>query len=77
MQPDKLLGARGLQCPMPLLKTKLALRDLSPGQSLRVDATDSGSARDIPKYLERSEHELTLMSENPDGTYTFLITCGA
>jgi len=80
MAPDSTLDATGLQCPMPLLKTKLALRDLSPGQTLEVTATDAGSARDIPRYLEKSPHELVSMSDEGQngtaGVYTFLISCG-
>ena len=49
---DEILDARGLSCPMPLLKTKLALQQLSAGSILQVLATDSGSNQDIPAYLE-------------------------
>jgi len=60
---------------MPLLKTKLELNSMSAGQELTVIATDAGSARDIPAYLEQSSHTLLDLSES-DGHYTFLIRRG-
>ncbi|WP_228344560.1 sulfurtransferase TusA family protein [Venatoribacter cucullus] len=69
------LDASGLACPMPLLKTKLALRELSVGQVLLVTATDSGSWRDIRKYADMSGHEL-LAADEVNGRYQFLIRKG-
>lgn len=69
------LDASGLECPMPLLRTKLALRDLSAGEVLRVIATDPGSARDIPRYIEMSPHQL-LGAEDVESRYCFLIRKG-
>jgi len=69
------LDASGLACPMPLLKTKLALRELSVGQVLLVTATDSGSWRDIRKYADMSGHEL-LAADEVNGRYQFLICKG-
>lgn len=72
---DQILDASGLQCPMPLLKTKLCLNGMSPGQSLRVIATDPGSARDIPAFLRLSNHELE-SEDHDDHRYIFVIRCG-
>lgn len=72
---DKILDASGLRCPMPLLKTKLELSAMKPGQELEVIATDAGSARDIPAFLKLSSHELLSTSES-DGCYRFVIRCG-
>lgn len=69
---DALLDARGLVCPMPLLKTRLELHQLKAGETLLVIASDSGSWRDIPKYLAHSEHALLDSQENAD-SYFFLI----
>ncbi|MBV0932197.1 sulfurtransferase TusA family protein [Marinobacterium weihaiense] len=55
---DEVLDASGLNCPMPLLKAKLALHQLEPGQVLKVIATDAGSVRDFPAYTNVSDHEL-------------------
>ncbi|MDX1754856.1 MAG: sulfurtransferase TusA family protein [Marinobacter sp.] len=71
----KILDASGLQCPMPLLKTKLELNAMKPGQLLEVVATDAGSARDIPAFIKLSCHELVSCTES-DGCYRFVIRCG-
>ncbi|GGE61242.1 hypothetical protein GCM10011533_12150 [Streptosporangium jomthongense] len=72
---DRTLDASGLRCPMPLLKTKLELNGMSPGELLEVIATDAGSARDIPAFLELSRHRLVECSET-DGYYRFVVECG-
>ncbi|WP_077530901.1 sulfurtransferase TusA family protein [Vreelandella utahensis] len=72
---DQHLDASGLQCPMPLLKTKLCLNGMSRGQCLRVVATDPGSARDIPAFLSLSNHQLE-QQEEAEGRWVFLIRCG-
>lgn len=69
------LDARGLECPMPLLKTKLALQGLATGEVLWVVASDQGSWRDIPRYLELSAHHL-LASDVVAGDYHFWIKKG-
>ncbi|WP_417500591.1 sulfurtransferase TusA family protein [Marinobacter sp.] len=72
---DRTLDASGLRCPMPLLKTKLELNSMSPGEKLEVIATDAGSARDIPAFLELSRHRLVNSAET-DGHFRFVIECG-
>ncbi|SFM72977.1 sulfurtransferase TusA family protein [Marinobacter pelagius] len=72
---DRTLDASGLRCPMPLLKTKLELNGMSPGEELEVIATDSGSARDIPAFLALSSHTL-VSSIEANGEYRFVIKCG-
>jgi len=57
-QPDDLLDARGLPCPLPLLKAKQALARLSPGQLLEVMATDAGSWRDFETFVAQGTHEM-------------------
>jgi tRNA 2-thiouridine synthesizing protein A len=69
---DYSLDARGLECPMPLLKAKQALNRLEPGQILSVTATDSGSVRDFRTFTELSGHEL-LESDEHMGVYRYLI----
>ena len=69
---DSEVDARGLRCPMPLLKAKRALNALVPGQALAVLATDSGSVRDFAVFCEQSGHEL-LLSEERDGVYRYLL----
>jgi len=72
---DRTLDASGLRCPMPLLKTKLELNSMAAGEELEVIATDAGSARDIPAFLELSDHKLMSSSEAA-GQYRFVIKCG-
>jgi tRNA 2-thiouridine synthesizing protein A len=52
------LDARGLNCPLPILKTKKALADMVSGQVLRVMATDPGSVRDFQAFAKQTGNEL-------------------
>ena len=58
MQIDKELDARGLNCPLPILKAKKALSDMQSGQTLRVVATDAGSVRDFQAFGKQTGNEL-------------------
>lgn len=66
------LDTRGLRCPLPLLKAKQALRDLSSGQVLRILATDAGSVRDFQVYAQLSGQELIAFTEQ-DAVYCYLL----
>lgn len=66
------VDARGLDCPMPLLKAKRALNAMASGERLRVLATDSGSERDFRVFAEQSGHRL-LASEVDGDTYRYLL----
>lgn len=71
-QPDHVLDARDLRCPLPLLKAKQALAALDEGQLLEVRATDAGSWRDMVAFTEQSAHTLEAR-EQRDGLYLFWI----
>ena len=58
MQIDKEIDARGLNCPLPLMKAKKAMSELQIGQVLRVTATDSGSMRDFLAFAKQSGNEM-------------------
>ena len=58
MQIDKELDARGLNCPLPILKAKKALSEMQSGQTLRVAATDAGSVRDFQAFAKQTGNEL-------------------
>ncbi|MGO2133390.1 MAG: sulfurtransferase TusA family protein [Halomonas sp.] len=75
VQPDGVLDARGLACPLPLLKAKQALSRLSSGQLLEVMATDAGAWRDFESFVELSTHELEAREER-NGIYYFWIRKG-
>jgi len=66
------LDARGLVCPMPLLKAKRAINAMTAGQQLEVLATDQGSVRDFRVFAEQSGH-LLLASDEVDGVYRYLL----
>ncbi|QOR37792.1 sulfurtransferase TusA family protein [Billgrantia diversa] len=63
VQPDDVLDACGLPCPLPLLKAKQALARLKPGQVLEVLATDAGSWRDFETFADNSIHALVEREE--------------
>ncbi|HEX8956498.1 MAG TPA: sulfurtransferase TusA family protein [Burkholderiaceae bacterium] len=63
MDFNKELDARGLNCPLPILKTKKALAEMSSGQILRVVATDPGSVRDFQAFARQTGNELVSHNE--------------
>ena len=63
MDFHKELDARGLNCPLPILKTKKALADMISGQILRVLATDPGSVRDFQAFARQTGNELLSQTE--------------
>ncbi len=69
---NKVLDAKGLNCPLPVLKTRKALRDVALGDLLTVLATDPASTIDIRHFCNVSGQELIECSE-ADGVYTFVI----
>ncbi len=72
MQFDKELDARGLNCPLPIIKTKKALNDLTSGQVLRVTSTDSGSIKDMEAFAKQTGNAL-LGSSQEGGDYVFFL----
>ena len=58
MQIDRELDARGLNCPLPILKAKKALSSMQSGQTLKVTATDAGSVRDFQAFAKQTGNEL-------------------
>ena len=55
---DQYLDAKGLNCPLPVLKTKLILNRMQPGEILFVEATDPHSVVDFEAYCARTGHEI-------------------
>jgi tRNA 2-thiouridine synthesizing protein A len=72
MNFDKELDARGLSCPLPILKTKKSLNDLVSGQVLKVVATDPGSIKDMEAFANQTGNAL-LSSEEADKNYVFYL----
>ncbi len=75
LEADVELDARGLNCPMPILKAKKGMRELQPGQIMHVIATDSGSANDFPLFCKQSGNEL-IESSQEGGEFHFYIRKG-
>ncbi len=66
------LDVKGLNCPLPILRAKKAIKDLAAGDTLTVLATDPGSVKDFDAFCRQTGNELVEQSE-ADGVYTFLI----
>lgn len=58
MEFHRELDARGLNCPLPILRAKKTLSDMASGQVLRIVATDPGSVRDFQAFSRQTGHEL-------------------
>lgn len=69
---DKELDARGLNCPLPILRTKKMLNEMNGGQKLRVVATDPGAVKDFQAFSKQTGNPL-LESGEANGEFTFLI----
>ena len=67
---DQLLDAKGLNCPLPILKTKKALDTIEVGQVLKMISTDPGSIPDVAAFSRRTGHQIVQQSEG-DGEYVF------
>ena len=67
------LDVKGQNCPMPVIKTKGAVDELSPGDVLEVVATDSGSMSDIKGWAESTDGVELVEQVEGDGTYTHYV----
>ncbi|CAG2127619.1 MULTISPECIES: sulfurtransferase TusA family protein [Cupriavidus] len=70
MEFQKEVDARGLNCPLPILRTKKALADMASGDVLKVLATDPGSPRDFQAFAKQTGNEL-LSHQEVDKVFTF------
>ena len=70
MEFQKEIDARGLNCPLPILRTKKALADMQSGEVLKVLATDPGATRDFQAFAQQTGNELLAHSEQ-DKVFTF------
>jgi tRNA 2-thiouridine synthesizing protein A len=69
------LDTKGLNCPLPILKAKKAIKDLQAGDVLEVLATDPGSVKDFEAFSRATGNELMEWNED-DGVFRFLIRKG-
>jgi tRNA 2-thiouridine synthesizing protein A len=72
MNFDKELDARGLNCPLPILKAKKALNDMQSGQVLKIVATDPGSVKDFQAFAKQTGNDLLQQAE-ADKLFTFFL----
>jgi TusA-related sulfurtransferase len=72
LMEDKVLDARGLLCPMPVVKASKEMKTLEPGQVLKLLATDRGSVADVPAWAADTGNEL-LEWHQEDGVYVYFI----
>ena len=72
MNFDKELDARGLNCPLPILRAKRSLTDMPSGQVLRIIATDPGSVKDFEAFAKQTGNEL-LLAETAGKEFTFFL----
>ena len=69
---DRVLDTRGLNCPMPILKSKKTLNEMTGGSLLKVLATDPGAVRDFEYFCRHTGHQLMESTES-EGEFRFLI----
>lgn len=69
---DQLLDAKGLNCPLPILKAKKALKEVPPGGTLEILATDPGAVADFQAFCRTTGNELVEHSED-GGVYRFIL----
>lgn len=72
---DKVLDARGLFCPEPVMLLHQGIADICEGQVLKLVATDPSTTRDVPRFCEFLGHEL-LAVDDVDGEYRFYLRKG-
>ncbi|MCR6097148.1 sulfurtransferase TusA family protein [Salipaludibacillus agaradhaerens] len=69
---DKLLDATGLACPMPIVKTKKEIENMTSGQIIEIHATDKGAKNDFAAWVKASGHKI-LADEDDNGLLKFWI----
>ena len=76
IQADETLDTRGLTCPMPLLKTKKALKPMKAGQVLEILGDDPGSKKDIPDWSGKGGNEFIGMADADEGYTRYFVKKG-
>ncbi|MFB1050169.1 sulfurtransferase TusA family protein [Paraliobacillus sp. JSM ZJ581] len=75
MEATKVLDAKGLACPMPIVRTKKAIADLQTGDILEIHTTDQGSKSDLTAWAKSGGHEI-LKDVEEDGVIKFWVKKG-
>jgi len=72
---DIVIDAKGLACPMPIVKAKKGIDSIQTGQIMELQTTDKGSMRDFQAWVKQTNHELVDVREE-NGVFTFLVKKG-
>lgn len=75
MNSTKFLDAKGLACPMPVVRARKAIEELAEGEILEIHTTDKGSVADLTAWSKSSGHQLLKQSEEA-GVFQFWIQKG-
>ena len=70
---ETVLDAKGLVCPLPVLRLNRALRSMAPGERIRLLTTDRASVADVRAFCRETGHELTGFSEDAGGHFAFVV----
>ncbi|MFD0714039.1 sulfurtransferase TusA family protein [Paenibacillus sp. GCM10027626] len=70
------VDAKGLACPMPIVKAKKGIDTLEPGQIMELQTTDKGSKKDFQAWVNQTNHEL-LETREDNGVFTFVVKKGS
>jgi tRNA 2-thiouridine synthesizing protein A len=70
---DSTLDAKGLKCPLPVLKARKAMKEMKPGAVLRVYATDPGAVKDFEHFCKTTGAHMLDCREEPEGVLVFMI----
>ena len=73
MDFEKEVDARGLNCPLPILRAKKALAEMQPSQVLRVVATDPGAVKDFQAFAKQTGHALLIHGETAEKAFEFFL----
>ena len=69
---DLVIDAKGLACPMPLVRAKKGIDSIQPGQTMELQTTDKGSMKDFQAWVKQMNHEMLEIKEE-DGVFIFLV----
>ena len=76
IEPHSILDARGLTCPMPLLRTKKMLKTVPTGEVLEIWGTDPGSKNDIPHFGDKNDNSFLGFVDDEEGYTRYFIRKG-
>lgn len=74
---NRQLDARGLSCPLPVLKLRKTLKGMEAGQTVEMMATDPGSLEDVPEFCASSGHKLLETAAEDTNIYRFVVRKGS